>query len=132
MESHPNGTKAVLSKKDRRNLERAKNLAAGSLCKNKHGAVVVSGGRVIGSGSNKERNDPRWVDSPKTQAAIHAEIAALRACGSTSVKGGTIYVARVNRAGDELMSRPCERCQNALRDAGIRKIVYTISREMDL
>lgn len=107
-------------------------LAESSTYKNRHGAVVVSGGRVIGTGVNKRRNHPDWVDSPTTQAGIHAEMAALRDCGNTPIAGGTIYVGRMGRNGFPLMSKPCKNCQRALREAGIRKIVYTIDSSMEL
>lgn len=42
-----------------------------------------------------------------------------------SAKGGTIYVARVNGAGDPRMARPCDNCYEVLADAGVRKIIYT-------
>ena len=42
-----------------------------------------------------------------------------------NIKGGTIYVARVNRQGNPMISRPCDRCYEAIVDAGITKIVYT-------
>lgn len=90
------------------------------------------GGRVLSVATNSSRNDPNCVPDPKTQAAVHAEVAALKACGRTRVAGGTIYVARVNNSGDPLMSKPCIRCQKVLKDAGIKKIVYTISNTMEL
>ena len=106
--------------------------ASNSLCHQRHGAVVVVGGRVLGVAINSDRNDPNIVDDPKTQAAVHAEVAALRACGSARVAGGTIYVARVNRKGMPMMSKPCANCQKVLKAAGVKKIVYTIDSMIDL
>lgn len=107
-------------------------LASRSACNQKHGAVIVVGGRTIGLGANSSRNSPDCVPDPKTQAAVHAEIAALKACGRSRVAGGTIYVARVGKNRQPMMSRPCVNCQKALKKAGIKKIVYTISSEMTL
>ena len=42
-----------------------------------------------------------------------------------SVRGATIYVARVNKNGIIKASRPCPVCEKMLRDAGIHKVVYT-------
>lgn len=91
----------------------------------KHGAVIVKGGRVISIGINKNRNHPTVVSAEhiKTHCSIHAEIDALRKV--SNAKGATIYVARVNKKGQDRMSRPCDRCHDAISDAGIRKVIYT-------
>lgn len=83
-------------------------------------------------GTNRTRNDPNIVADPKTQAAYHAEVAALMACPDIDLKNATIYVARVNVRGEQMMSKPCKNCQEALRARGIKKIFYTIDRSMDL
>lgn len=91
----------------------------------KHGAVIVKGGRVISIGINKNRNHPTIVSSEhiKTHCSVHAEVDALRKV--KNAKGATIYVARVNKRGQDRLSRPCDRCHKAIKDAGIRKVVYT-------
>lgn len=91
----------------------------------KHGAVIVKGGSVISIGINKNRNHPTVVSSEhiKTHCSVHAEIDALRKV--KSAKGATIYVARSNKRGQDRLSRPCDRCHDAIREAGIRKVVYT-------
>lgn len=109
------------------------NVASVSTCKQQHGAIITKGGRVIAVGINRMRNDPSMpVTDPKTQFSVHAEVAAIKACGNTDLRGATIYVARVNKCGDPMMSKPCERCQAALVKAGIRKVYYTIDSEMSL
>lgn len=111
----------------------ATDLARTSLCnpRTRHGSVVVSGGRIIGKGVNAYRNAP-GDDIPGDCIAVHAEIAALRSCGRTPVKGGTLYVARIGAAGDIRMSKPCKNCQKAIAEAGIKKVVYTIESTMVL
>jgi deoxycytidylate deaminase len=52
---------------------------------------------------------------------LHAEIAALVRCQHAP---HTLYVGRLLKNGDAGMSRPCEVCQLAIREAGIRYIVY--------
>ncbi len=106
-------------------MDLAVNVAQSSECRMKHGAVVVRGGSVISVGINKNRNHPTVVSSEhiKTHCSVHAEIDALRKV--KNAKGATIYVARVNRKGQDRLSRPCDRCHDAIRDAGIRKVVYT-------
>lgn len=91
----------------------------------KHGAVIVKGGRVISVGINKNRNHPTVVSSEhiKTHCSVHAEVDAIRKV--KNVKGATIYVARVNKNGQDRLSRPCDRCHKAIQEAGIRKVIYT-------
>lgn len=91
----------------------------------KHGAVIVKGGRVLSVGLNKFRNHPTIIPSEyiKTSCSTHAEIDALRKV--SNVRGATMYIARVNKSGQERLSRPCDYCFEALIDAGITKIVYT-------
>jgi len=114
-------------------LDKALALATTSACKQwKHGAIILKGGRVLGKGINSDRNNPNQVADPKTQAAVHAEVAALRAAGATDLRGATIFVARANRAGEPRMSKPCHNCQAALRARGVKKVVYTIDSSMEL
>lgn len=41
------------------------------------------------------------------------------------LQGATVYVARINRAGELRMARPCDSCLSVLTAAGARKIVYS-------
>jgi deoxycytidylate deaminase len=95
----------------------------------KHGSVIVKGGRVISTGMNKDRSHPRIVSSEhiKDHCSVHAEVDAIKK--AKDVSGATIYVARVNRRGEARDSRPCNRCYEAIRKNGIKKIVYTTSEE---
>lgn len=114
--------------RDRSYLSVARYLAKKSTARNQHGAVIVRGGRVLGTGFNRDRNNPLVVSPEhiKKGCSVHAEIAAIKDAGG-SVQGATIYVARVSKQGFDRDSKPCERCAEALREAGIRKIVYTRS-----
>lgn len=92
----------------------------------------MAGGRVLSVGINSNRNDPSVIGDAQLKYSVHAEIAALRAWGGTNLKNATIYVARLGRSGDPMMSKPCENCQKALKEAGVRKVIYTIDNEMEL
>lgn len=125
-------TQSSLSKKDRSHLKQAKKIASTSTVKHKHGAVIVSGGRVLSVGVNSAKNEGYVFPFAATwDRQIHAEEAALRGVKGKA-EGATIYVARVNRMGMERMSKPCHSCQKALKDAGIRRVVYTIDSELTL
>jgi tRNA(Arg) A34 adenosine deaminase TadA len=101
-------------------LERAMGVALTSSCRYRHGAIVVKHGHVLGSGTNRIRNDPKYVDW--RSSSIHAEIVALRR--ASFPKRATIYVARVNRLGEPRLSKPCANCQEVL--DGLRiKVIHT-------
>jgi len=95
----------------------------------KHGSVIVKGGRVISTGINKDRSHPLIVSSEhiKEHCSVHAEVDAIKKAKDTT--GATIYVARVNRRGQTRDSRPCNRCYDAIKKSGIKKIIYTVSEE---
>jgi deoxycytidylate deaminase len=117
----------MLSKKEKKFINLAKLLAEHSIEKQKHGAVVVKSGRVVGTGFNKFKNHPRVIEELfiKKYCSRHAEEVAIRQAGIHS-KGATLYVARINNSGISRNSKPCEECSNLIDDAGIKKVVYTI------
>lgn len=41
--------------------------------------------------------------------------------------GSTVYVARVSRAGDWALARPCANCERLLRNRGVARCYYTIA-----
>jgi deoxycytidylate deaminase len=116
----------MLSNTDRAYLSVARYFAKKSKSRNTHGAVVVKGGRILGTGFNKDRNHPRVVSPEhiKTDCSYHAEQVAIKESGQ-NVKGARIYVARVNRHGEDRDSEPCPRCLTLIKEVGIKKIVYT-------
>ena len=93
-------------------MERALRLARAAAAQGEVpvGAVVVSGGRIVGQGSNSPIRscDP----------TAHAEIAALRraakALGNYRVAGATLYVTL----------EPCLMCLGAMVHARVRRLVY--------
>jgi len=95
-------------------------VASTSTCRQKHGAIVVKHGRILGSATNRTKNDPRYVDW--RHSSIHAEVSALRRAGFPT--RATIYVARINRLGEARYSKPCANCQEVL-DSFRIKVVHT-------
>lgn len=81
--------------------------------KHRMGAVIVQGGRVISHSPNGHSR--RW---GLEKFSRHAEARALSRL--ECLEGATIIVARVNNG----CSKPCDRCQERIRKAGISKIVY--------
>jgi len=124
----------MLSKRDSSYLSVARYLATKSVARNTHGAIIVKGGRVVGTGYNKNRNHPKFVSPEhiKSDCSIHAEASAIRDAGN-DVRNAIIYVARVNKNGEDRDSKPCPRCLSLIQDSGIKRIVYTTqSRRIDV
>lgn len=116
----------MISNKDKAYLSVARYIAKKSKSRNTHGAVVVKSGRVLGTGFNRDRNNPRIVNPNriKMDCSFHAEEMAIKDAGE-NLKGAKIYVARINRHGHDRDSRPCPRCFLLIKSVGIKKIVYT-------
>lgn len=88
------------------------------------GAVAVRGGRLLGRGTNRFRNDPHMCPgAPREAWSVHAEEDCLTSVGCAA--GATVYVARVTPAGARALARPCPACWKKLKEAGVRAVVYT-------
>ena len=118
----------MLSRREQAFLSVAKYLASKSEARQRHGAVIVKGGSVIGTGFNKDRNHPDNVSPEhiKSHCSVHAEIEAIRDAG-WNVKGAVLYVARVNAHGKDRYSKPCDRCTVVIEETQIKKVIYTRS-----
>ena len=86
--------------------------------------------RVIATGFNSfvktsplQKKFAELVGEP-SKVYNHAEIASINALRYGS-RPFAIYVARVNKAGEPLMAKPCKICQLALKDYQIKNIFHT-------
>lgn len=103
-------------------LNAAIELAKLSKCRHKHGAVLIKKGQVIAAGTNIRLQVPS--DTNWRYCSIHAEEYVLSVAG-TQAAGATLYIARVNREGNPLLSLPCNRCSRKLDRARIKRVVST-------
>ena len=101
----------------------AKKIARTSECRNKHGAVVTSGRRVLGVGANTYRTHATYGGGPLQ--TLHAEAAAIRDAKRKGIdlRGKDLYVARID--AHSKMSKPCPSCARLIEAEGIRKVYYT-------
>lgn len=124
------GEPQQLSRKQFSMLNLAARIAETSELSQKHGAVIVKSGRVVAVGVNKWRNKaliniaPDQTGQYYPHLSYHAETDALSRL-QNNAEGAIIYVARVNQNGEQKFSRPCDNCYEALKDAGVKKIIYT-------
>jgi deoxycytidylate deaminase len=119
-----------LSNNEKSFLSVARYMASKSKSRQRHGAVIVKSGRVIGVGYNKNKNHPMTVSPEhiKTHCSRHAEIEAIKDA-NFSVQGAILYVARVNRQGEDRNSKPCKYCQAVIQSNNIKKVIYTEGEE---
>ena len=110
-------------------IRHARKQAERSTFRQRLGAVITKGDRVLSSACNElryNRNVPQ-----KFPESLHAEAAAvaklLKDQRLHDLAGSTIYVCRINRAGTSRLAWPCLECYNLLKAVGVRKIVYTTS-----
>ena len=100
----------------------------------RHGAILVKGGSIISTSPNKDsfcsfgarfrngRHQPG-------HATLHAEIGAILGLARTATDGATLYVARIGKADEFRMSKPCQMCESTLRHVGIKRVIYTIDNK---
>jgi pyrimidine deaminase RibD-like protein len=79
------------------------------------GVVIVKSGRILGKGFNR------------TMHFKHAEEMALNENWKSEYEGATCYVVRLRRDRPLGMARPCPHCWQALKNAGIDKVIYSTS-----
>lgn len=107
-------------------IDKAMEFAKKSPCHMKIGAVADIGGRQSIGVWNGNKSDPglRRFNYP-AHSAQHAE---YRLCKlfKRHMAGATVYVARRSPAGQPRLAKPCAACERVLRDAGVRKVIYTI------
>lgn len=115
-----------LTRAEEAHLSRAVKVAGQSTCRQMHGAVIAVGRRVLALGVNSFRSHPMHVTDPKREASFHAEVAVLRQLNYDVNDGRSVlFVARVNRLGEPMLSMPCPECRLAIAKAGVGKVVYT-------
>ena len=87
------------------------------------GAVVVRGGRIIGTGVNQMgKTHPlmnRYRLNPGWSPGLHAEVCACLGISLATLEGASIYVARIRRDGSLALAEPCLICKRFLAGVGI-------------
>jgi len=92
------------------------------------GAVLLYRGRVVATATNAATKthplQARLADrvGRPEKTVLHAEVAALVRCRS---QVDTIVVARVDKANQLRLSKPCPVCELAIREAGVMTIYYS-------
>ena len=103
----------------------------------KFAAAIVRNSRIISVGMNSMKSHPMQARFAKNKDAIflHAEIAAiknaLRELNVDDLEKTDLYICRIKKPKPKSKSwvwglaKPCEGCQRAITEFGIRRTVYT-------
>ena len=112
-------------------FELAKNIAYNSpYNKIRHGAVLVKGGSVINASCNKDNFSSfgtRFRGPDMGHGTHHAELGCILGLDRSITRGADVYVVRVGRSGNLLLSKPCDMCEAALRHVGVRRVYYSLN-----
>lgn len=103
--------------------------------RDKHAAILMNKGRVIGAGHNQPHNSiKRYIKKEKSlPLSRHAEEDVFRSVNHRDLRGATLYVIRWSADKNFMNSRPCKRCsasiQKMMRKNGLRRIFYSITSD---
>lgn len=89
------------------------------------GAVIAKAGRVISTGFNEIRYD-KLIKQSTRHAEEAAIVKAIRQGSADSLRGSSLYVARLTPAGRTGLACPCERCNRLIASVGIRNVYFTV------
>lgn len=91
-------------------------------------AIITKNGRTLAIGHNNKNRLAfpfKKVNGYSTLSGIHAEMDAIRKVYSSQLKGATITILGINsRSNNLIMSKPCPACLRAIKEVGIKKVVF--------
>lgn len=90
------------------------------------GAVVFKGKRILSRGHNTYQKSAKKLHPKFTRwpNSVHAEVDAILKA-RRNLKGASILVVRINKAGELRNSKPCAHCMLYLKHVGIKKVYYS-------
>lgn len=113
----------MITKRDREFYDLAYRTAESSDCADKHGAVLVAGSRVLRLAVNVDNGHP--VSEQHGKVTQHAEQRLINTDYWAMDRKVTVYSARFRKYDNRFpFSRPCEMCQELMRNHGVTRCVY--------
>lgn len=107
-------------------------MANRSKARQKVGAVLVRKGFVSGGWSQEGTKSHPMVKKYTANRAynsLHAEQHALIGIRPELYRGGTMYIYRARKDGEQGLAAPCPMCMHWLTIAGIKKVFYSLDIE---
>lgn len=115
-------------------IKLALNTAFRSKSKFRLGAVLVKKGRVLSFGVNDmKKSHPRqskYIKNKEFFLGLHAELHAIIGVSARDLDESTLFVGRVLKNGVPALAKPCQACENLLREAGVREVYFTGYKEV--
>lgn len=96
----------------------------GSSRQSRHGAVVVSGARILARGYNQYKTHTALAAFTKWPF-LHAESHAIIRCGLDNCTDNIIFSVRLRKNGNIGLANPCHICRAFMRNVGISTVYYT-------
>ena len=90
----------------------------GAVIYNKNVILSTDHNYSLRSARNLHPRYYRWVGS------IHAEVAVILSA-HCDLKGSSMFLLRINRKEEILLSKPCAQCMSYLQFVGISKVIYS-------
>jgi len=103
----------------------AKNISMTSNCNTRVGAVIAKKVPLMAC-SNKKISHPDHVSGTDHRTSIHAEVRCLIHTSHEDLENAIIFVYRQTKDGKPALSKPCARCEELLRERGIKKIYFSV------
>lgn len=97
----------------------------------RHAACLVHKGEIIATGYNRRKSHPlmKEYSGSDTKIFLHAELDALirglRRVGEPVIGSTDMYVARLSKGNNVLLSKPCPICSKAIEAFGINNVYHT-------
>jgi cytidine deaminase len=77
----------------------------------RHAVIVYRGGNIVAMGANHD--------------TTHAEVAALNTLWPSERRGTKVVSLRMRRDGKLGMAKPCAKCEDFMRENGVKTVVYS-------
>lgn len=90
----------------------------------KHGAISILGNKIMTKGYNKSLVKDVIFNSLHAEMSVIQQLKRLR-LNEKERKKINVVVIRVNKCGELKMSKPCQNCQNIMKDFGIKKCYFS-------
>lgn len=102
-------------------IRQAIKVAETSRHRQRFGAVVAKGSRVISSGINSYKTHTKSTSPYRT---THAEFSAILR-SNKELTGATLYVVRLLATGELGLAKPCPDCRRFIEKMNLKKIIYS-------
>ena len=90
----------------------------GAVIYNKNVILSIDHNYSLRSAKNLHPRYYRW------EGSVHAEAAAILSA-RCDLKGSSMFLLRINRKEEFLLSKPCRHCMTFLYHVGVRKVTYS-------